>query len=51
LEQVFGKVGVREAYVAISQKVYGAIGAAYPTLAGECARQLREKLTLPAREA
>jgi hypothetical protein len=51
LEQVFGKVGVREAYAAISQKVYGAIGAAYPTLAGECARQLREKLTLPAREA
>ena len=44
LKQVFGTRGVREADAAIQQKVYGAIQAAYPALATECARQLQEKL-------
>lgn len=44
LEQVWGKVGVREAYVQINTKVYAAIAAAYPSLAEECQRQLARKV-------
>jgi hypothetical protein len=44
LAAVYGKVGVREAYVQINQKVYAAIAAAYPALADECAAQLARKL-------
>ena len=43
LTEVYGKVGVREAYAQINQKVYDAIAAAYPTLAEECAAQLARK--------
>ena len=43
LEEVYGKVGVREAYRQINAKVYAAIAAAYPALADECQRQLARK--------
>lgn len=43
LAQVYGKVGVREAYRQINQKVYAAIAAAYPCFAEECQRQLARK--------
>jgi hypothetical protein len=43
LADVYGKVGVREAYAQINQNVYGAIAAAYPALAEECAAQLARK--------
>jgi len=44
LEQTYGKIGVRDAYGVINAKIYAAISAAYPELAGECERQLREKM-------
>ena len=44
LATVYGKVGVREAYAQINQKVYDAIAAAYPSLAEECAAQLARKM-------
>jgi hypothetical protein len=44
LAEVYGKVGVREAYAQINQTVYDAIAAAYPTLAEECAAQLARKM-------
>jgi hypothetical protein len=44
LEQVWGKVGVREAYHQINAKVYAAIAHAYPCLAEECQRQLARKV-------
>lgn len=44
LEQMYGKVGVREAYRQINAQVYAAIAAAYPTLAEECQRQLARKV-------
>jgi hypothetical protein len=43
LAEVYGKVGVREAYDAINRKVYAAIAAAYPALAEESAAQLVRK--------
>ena len=43
LERVAGKVGVREAVMEIRQKVFAAIGQAYPWLADECQRQLKWK--------
>jgi hypothetical protein len=43
LERLFGKVGVREAYLEVNDMVYDAIATAYPTLADECARQLQTK--------
>jgi hypothetical protein len=45
LEDVYGKVGVREAYALLNQKVYDAIAHAYPALAEECAAQLARKRT------
>lgn len=44
LEAIYGKVGVREAYLAINRKLYAQIAAAYPTLAEECQRQLARKV-------
>ena len=44
LAEVYGKVGVRAAYVQINQKLYDAIAAAYPALAEECQRQLARKV-------
>ena len=44
LEDVYGKVGVREAYAVINQKVYDAIAVAYPALAEECRAQLVRKM-------
>jgi hypothetical protein len=43
LARLFGKVGVREAYLEVNEMVYDAIATAYPTLAAECARQLQTK--------
>ena len=43
LAEVYGKVGVREAYAQINAKLYAAITAAYPALADECAAQLARK--------
>jgi hypothetical protein len=43
LAQIYGKVGVREAYHQINAKVYAAIAAAYPALVEECQRQLARK--------
>lgn len=43
LEQIYGKVGVREAYLAINRKLYAAIAAAYPALAEACQHQLARK--------
>jgi hypothetical protein len=43
LDRVFRRIGVQEAYDALNEKVYAAISAIYPALAGECARQLRGK--------
>jgi hypothetical protein len=43
LARLFGKVGVREAYLEVNDMVYEAIATAYPTLAAECARQLQTK--------
>jgi hypothetical protein len=43
LARLFGKVGVREAYLEVNDMVYDAIATAYPTLAAECARQLQTK--------
>jgi hypothetical protein len=43
LEEIFGKVGVREAYQQINQKVYTAIAVSYPELKAECERQLAAK--------
>lgn len=43
LEEVFGKVGIAEAYREINRKVYAAIRDAYPTLASECWRQQSQK--------
>jgi hypothetical protein len=43
LATIFGRVGVREGYLALAEKVYTAIAAAYPHLAGECARQAAAK--------
>lgn len=39
LEEVAGRVGVRGAVRLIRRKIYDAIAAAYPLLAGECERQ------------
>jgi len=44
LGQLVGKVGVRDAYSVLSQKVFAAIAAAYPELAEECRRQEELKL-------
>jgi hypothetical protein len=43
LRRVAGRVGANEAWLEISRKVFRAIGEAYPWLAGECDRQLRER--------
>ncbi len=43
LSDVYGKVGVREAYAQINRKVYAAIAQAYPALAQECTAQLARK--------
>ena len=43
LARLFGKVGVREAYLEVNDQVYEAIATTYPTLAAECARQLQTK--------
>ena len=43
IEEVFGKVGVRQAYKEINRKVYAAISEAYPVLSKECHRQLKGK--------
>jgi hypothetical protein len=43
LAEIYGKVGVREAYRLISNKVYCAIAEAYPHLALECQRQAMAK--------
>lgn len=43
LERIFGRVGVREGYLALNERVSCAIAAAYPHLAGECARQAAAK--------
>jgi hypothetical protein len=40
---MFGKVGTHEAYKILNRKIYAAIAGQYPQVAGECARQLREK--------
>lgn len=44
LGRLFGKVGVRQAYSRLIQKVFAAIAAAYPELAEECRRQVERKL-------
>ena len=49
LARIFGKVGVKEAYLAINKKIYDAIAAAYPALATECAAQLARKMEQPCR--
>jgi len=43
MEAIFGRVGVRDGYRKISEKVYVAIGRCYPKLAAECQRQLNWK--------
>lgn len=43
LEQIFGKVGVLEGYVALYENVSASIALAYPSLAAECARQTSAK--------
>ena len=43
LSKTFGKVGVKEAYKIINQKIYAAISESYPVLAQECKWQLRTK--------
>ncbi|MDG7023013.1 MAG: hypothetical protein JRN45_00670 [Nitrososphaerota archaeon] len=43
LEEVAGRVGVREALETIRKKVYGAIAETYPKLADECRRQLERR--------
>lgn len=42
LEQLFGKVGVREAYPVLKVKILDAIASSYPELSGECKRQSQE---------
>ena len=44
LDGLLGKVGRAAAGQVIRGRVYGAIGEAYPYLAGECARQLRDRI-------
>jgi hypothetical protein len=43
LHALFGKIGTYEAHEILNRKIYAAITNRYPHLAGECARQLREK--------
>jgi hypothetical protein len=43
LAALFGSVGRAEAEPVIRERVYDAIASAYPDLAGECARQLRDR--------
>ena len=43
LREVFGRVGVGQAYREISRKAYDAIGEAYPFLKYECIRQFTAK--------
>ncbi|VVB52743.1 Uncharacterised protein [uncultured archaeon] len=47
LAAIFGKVGTREAYVALNQKIYIEIARVYPNLKGECEKQLAKKMGLP----
>lgn len=49
LARIFGKVGVKDAYLAINKKIYDAIAAAYPALAEECTAQLARKMEQPCR--
>lgn len=43
LDDIFGRVGVRDGYTEINRKAYAAIARDYPTLAAECQRQLDGK--------
>ena len=43
LSQLYGRIGRREAQVAVRRRVYDVIAGAYPSLAAECARQLAER--------
>jgi hypothetical protein len=44
LIDIKGKVGVKEAFVLINQKIYNKISSIYPQLKEECDRQLQEKI-------
>jgi hypothetical protein len=44
LVENYGRTGVEEALQVIRRRVYEAIAVAYPDLAGECRRQLKERL-------
>lgn len=46
LEDVFGKVGKRTAYMEINKKIYDVIGQKYPFLKEECDKQLEMKILL-----
>lgn len=43
LEKIFGKVGSKEAYRLLNEKIYSVISGIYPTLSDECANQLLRK--------
>jgi hypothetical protein len=43
LEKIFGKVGSKEAYRLLNEKIYSVISSTYPTLSDECSNQLLRK--------
>lgn len=43
LEKIFGKVGSKEAYCLLNEKIYSVISSTYPTFSDECSNQLLRK--------